>query len=104
MFFPVFPTLGVQNLFFPGRYLPVNTTVKTGYRPKPSNPAHVRLETWYIDIKKSISIIDQKFYIGYIDNLRQHYQVLFQSSTTCTSTKYFGNNQQHCKLVVRRSC
>ena len=39
MFFPVFPTLGVQNLFFPGRYLPVNTTVKTGYRPKPSNPA-----------------------------------------------------------------
>ena len=39
VFFPVFPTLGVQNLFFPGRYLPVNTTVKTGYRPKPSNPA-----------------------------------------------------------------
>ena len=38
VFFPVFPTLGVQNLFFPGRYLPVNTTVKTGYRPKPSNP------------------------------------------------------------------
>ena len=38
VFFPVFPTLGVQNLFFPGRYLPVNTAVKTGYRPKPSNP------------------------------------------------------------------
>ena len=38
VFFPVFPTLGVQNLFFPGRYLPVNTMVKTGYRPKPSNP------------------------------------------------------------------
>ena len=33
-FFPVFPTLSVQNLFSPGRYLPVNTTVKTGYRPK----------------------------------------------------------------------
>ena len=30
VFFPVFPTLGVQNLFFPGQYLPVNTTVKTG--------------------------------------------------------------------------
>ena len=39
VFFPVFPTLGVQNLFFPGRYLPVNTMVKTGYRPKPPNPA-----------------------------------------------------------------
>ena len=38
VFFPVFPTLGVQNLFFPGRYLPVNTMVKTGYCPKPSNP------------------------------------------------------------------
>ena len=38
VFFPVFPTLGVQNLFFPGRYLPVNTAVKTGYCPKPSNP------------------------------------------------------------------
>ena len=38
VFFPVFPTLGVQNLFFPGRYLPVNTMVKTGYRPKPPNP------------------------------------------------------------------
>ena len=38
MFFPVFPTLGVQNLFFPGRYLPVSTAVKTRYRPKPSNP------------------------------------------------------------------
>ena len=24
LFFPVFPTLGVQNLFFPGRYLPVD--------------------------------------------------------------------------------
>ena len=34
----VFPTLGDQNLFFPGQYLPVITTVKTGYRPKPSNP------------------------------------------------------------------
>ena len=42
VFFPVFSTLGVQNLFFPGRYLPVNTTVKTGYRPKPSNPAGAR--------------------------------------------------------------
>ena len=42
MFFPVFPTLGVQNLFFPGRYLPVNTAVKTGYRPKPSNPEFER--------------------------------------------------------------
>ena len=42
VFFPVFPSLSVQNLFFPGRYLPVNTTVKTGYRPKPSNPAF-----WY---------------------------------------------------------
>ena len=41
MFFPVFPTLGVQNLFFPGRYLPVYTAVKTGYCPKPSNPACV---------------------------------------------------------------
>ena len=38
VFFPVFPTLSVQNLFFPGRYLPINTPVKTGYRPKPSNP------------------------------------------------------------------
>ena len=42
VFFPVFPTLGVQNLFFPGRYLPVNTVVKTGYRPKPSNPGFQR--------------------------------------------------------------
>ena len=43
VFFPVFPTLGVQNLFFPGQYLPVNTTVKTGYRPKPSNPVCVHV-------------------------------------------------------------
>ena len=47
MFFPVFPTLGVQNLFFPGRYLPVNTTVKTGYRPKPSNPVLEILRDWW---------------------------------------------------------
>ena len=33
----------------------------------------VRLETRYIDVEKSISIIDRKFYIVYIDNLRQHY-------------------------------
>ena len=48
MFFPVFPTLGVQNLFFQGLYLPVNTTVKNGYRPKPSNPAGWRHQaiTW----------------------------------------------------------
>ena len=38
VFFPIVPTLGVQNLFFPGQYLPVNTRLKTGYRPKPSNP------------------------------------------------------------------
>ena len=35
VFFPVFPTLGVQNLFFPGRYLPVFTTVNTGSRADP---------------------------------------------------------------------
>ena len=46
VFFPVFPTLGVQNLFFPGRYLPVNTAVKTGYCPKPSNPA--RKVQWHL--------------------------------------------------------
>ena len=34
---------------------------------------HVKLETRYTDIKKSISIIDRNFYIDYIDNLRQHY-------------------------------
>ena len=33
----------------------------------------MRLETRYIDIGKSISIIDRNFYIAYIDNLRQHY-------------------------------
>ena len=43
VFFPVFPTSSVQNLFFPGWYLPVNTTVKTKYRPKPSNPGRVSL-------------------------------------------------------------
>ena len=47
MFFPFFPTLGVQNLFFPGRYLPVNTTVKTGYRPKTLQPCNFRIITTY---------------------------------------------------------
>ena len=37
----------------------------------------MRLETWYIYIEKSISIIDRNFHIDYIDNLRQvrqHYK------------------------------
>ena len=53
MFFPFFPTLGVQNLFFPGRYLPVNTTVKTGYRPKPSNPDFYMLNNLHIKLNYS---------------------------------------------------
>ena len=36
----------------------------------------MRLETRYIDTGKSISIIDRNFYIAYIDNLRQHYQLV----------------------------
>ena len=38
VFFPVFLTMGVQNLFFQGCFLPVNTMVKNGYHLKPSNP------------------------------------------------------------------
>ena len=44
VFFPVFPTLGVQNLFFPGQYLPVNTMVKTGYRPKTLQPCYKMMQ------------------------------------------------------------
>ena len=40
--FPSFTPFGCPKPVFrrTGRYLPVNTVVKTGYRPKPSNPAY----------------------------------------------------------------
>ena len=49
--------------------------VSVAYRYKKTHIDYrtVRLETRYIDVEKSISIIDRKFYIVYIDNLRQHY-------------------------------
>ena len=37
--FSSFSRFGGPKPVFPGRYLLVNTMVKTGYRPKPSNPA-----------------------------------------------------------------
>ena len=57
VFFPVFPTLGVQNLFFPGRLLPVNTTVKPGTVQNPPTNTKAKtavlscLNLWVIMIK-----------------------------------------------------
>ena len=89
MFFPVFPTLGVQNLFFPGRYLPVNTAVKTGYRPKPSNPAGLKWSN--VDQVLMYVILHHQWTMGRLNDNLSIDNYISSKCRTCLSLEWVSN-------------